>query len=136
MSYKDTGLTLKGTGQTPHHWDHPTSAVPAAPTPPPAKQTLKIVEAEIYVCPRCLGYYGASGMPLLEDAGTGPKTEDRHIISKELSRFKEGVAGLRHSRAECPDCRLQGVYIERVRVVARASVPVDLAVIERAEQGE
>lgn len=66
----------------------------------------------IYVCPTgCGNYYGTSGMPDLSVALTGAKTEDKANISVEESRV--GVQGMRHTRAECPDCRQQGKFVER-----------------------
>lgn len=69
---------------------------------------------EVYLCPTpgCGSYYGASNTPDLTKELTGPKTEDRHQIIASASRV--GVAGKRHSRAECPDCRLRGVHVDRV----------------------
>lgn len=68
----------------------------------------------VYVCPTpgCGDYFGHSGIPAdLARHGTGPKTEDRHIVSAEDSRM--GKAGIRHSRAECPSCRERGIFVER-----------------------
>lgn len=71
------------------------------------------MQIKVYVCPTdgCQNYYGASGMPDLSEEHTGPKTEDRHQVPLDQSRV--GVAGMRHSRAECPDCRQNGVYVDR-----------------------
>lgn len=68
---------------------------------------------QVYVCPTdgCGNYYGTSGMPDLSKQYTGPKTEDRFQVPLEQSRV--GVAGKRHSRAECPDCRQNGIYVDR-----------------------
>lgn len=81
------------------------------------------MEIEVYVCPTpgCGNYYGAKGMPVLEDHHTGPKTEDRHQIPAADSRV--GVMGMRHNRAECPDCRIRGTYVQRQRVTVAVEVP-------------
>jgi hypothetical protein len=67
----------------------------------------------VYVCPTlgCGDYYGVPDMEDLTTRLTGPKTEDRHIISKEESRV--GIAGKRHTRAECPSCRERGEFVQR-----------------------
>lgn len=76
----------------------------------------------VYVCPSpgCGDYFGHSGIaPDLSSHPTGPKTEDRHQVTKDASRV--GVAGKRHSRAECPSCRERGIFVERQLV----DVPFD-----------
>jgi hypothetical protein len=76
---------------------------------------------EVYVCPTpgCGNFYGSSDMPALEAEFTGPKTEDGSALEmKTGSRF-------RHSRAECPDCRLKGLgRVVRVRRAVTIQVPV------------
>lgn len=82
------------------------------------------MKVQLYICPTpgCDNYYGSSGMPAdLEDRHTGPKTEDRHQVPLKDSRV--GVAGMRHSRAECPTCRVQGKYVDRVLVTVDAPKP-------------
>jgi hypothetical protein len=83
------------------------------------------VEVKVYVCPTegCTNYYGASNMGDLSLQYTGVKREDKHLLPAEDSRV--GVEGMRHNRAECPDCRQRGVFVERelrtIRLPARAT---------------
>lgn len=83
----------------------------------------KTMDIEVYACPTdgCPDYYGTTGMKPLENLHTGPKTEDRHQVSVKASRV--GVAGRRHSRAECPSCRSRGVYVDRIRVRTTIQLP-------------
>lgn len=73
-------------------------------------------------------------MPELHKEHTGPKTEDRHQVPVEQSRV--GEPGMRHSRAECPDCRQRGIYVDRelLTVVIAGRIPVmgDLPMDERS----
>lgn len=71
------------------------------------------MKIQVYVCPTdgCMNYYGTSDMPDLTEEYTGPKTENRSQVPADQSRV--GIAGARHSRAECPDCRQRGVYVDR-----------------------
>lgn len=76
---------------------------------------------EMYVCPTegCKSAVIAKPGEKLEEEWTGPKIEDQQSLERSThgSRF-------RHTRAECPDCRLRtGLRVVRVRVAAIVSVP-------------
>lgn len=70
-------------------------------------------QIHVYVCPTegCGNYYGTSSMPDLDKEYTGPKTEDRHQVPASQSPL--GIVGVRHTRAECPDCRQRGIRVDR-----------------------
>lgn len=89
---------------------------------------FKPMRIEVYACPTlyCPNYYGATNMPDLGSRFTSVMTEERHREPGDPCRGPEpdGIPpGERHTRAECPDCRALGVYVERVRVAGFVLVP-------------
>lgn len=90
-----------------------------APSSPATSLKNRAKEVEVYVCPEpeCGNYYGTNAMPELGEQFTGPKLDDQSKL--------ESVTGsrYRHSRAACPDCRMRGKSVERVRVKARVAIP-------------
>lgn len=73
------------------------------------------MKVSLYICPTkgCGNYYGSSGMPDMEQAMTGVRTENRHEY--------ERVHGTpwSHNRAECPDCRDRGIKVQRKLVTVQ-----------------
>lgn len=88
---------------------------------PPEDIVLETTKKKInvYVCPtpNCGNYYGVAGMPNLSREFTGPKVEDRAHLEEATG------SQMRHTRAECPDCRANGIFVERVLVAMIAVVP-------------
>ena len=77
---------------------------------PVEEQTAPLhLKVAVYVCPTpgCGNYYGASTMGDLGKQFTGPKVEDRAGLARATG------SEMRHTRAECPDCRQRGLAVER-----------------------
>lgn len=80
------------------------------------------MQVRIYVCPipGCGNYYGTDNMPDLHGVFTGPRTEDiAGHAERTGSRYK-------HTRAECPACRLRGQRVERELVVLEVPEPASV----------
>ncbi len=77
-------------------------------------------EVELYICPTpgCGSYYGGNNMPDLSKSFTGPRVEDRAKLREETG------SGWRHTRSSCPECRIRGESVERVRMRVEVGVPI------------
>jgi hypothetical protein len=73
----------------------------------------------VYVCPTpgCPDYFGSSTMGDLSQEFTGPMVENRAKLTEETG------SPYKHSRAECPTCRIKGIKVERVPLTTTLKVP-------------